>query len=492
MTTPNISPSLNLSGIGQGYVGLVTAACLADWGHGVTGIDADPARLAACQAGNVPFHEPGLDALVSAGVESGRLAFSHGSPDLIRASDVIFVAVGTHDGNGGWQTATMLRCLQEIVPSIAHEAVLVIRSTLPPDFVRQLGEIVTDIRRNAGLEAITVMVNPEFTREGAAIHDFKQPERIVLGIAWDPDDRGVDRLRELYARADAPVLVMSAIDAAMAKLGSNLFLATKISFVNEYATLCDTFGATIDNVVAAMAYDSRIGGKFLRAGVGFGGSCLPHQVTMTVRAAGSAGVSSPLLAAVDEINHRRRSEIVERLAKMMDRPVRKSRVALLGLTFKPQTDDLRDAPSLTIARLLLDHGAHVVAWDPMPSARERAEELVPGLMTTDRAEDAMSGADATAVITEWPDLRSVDWVAARQTVRGNALFDGRNALDPEVIASAGFRYAAFGRGESGHMRPIRVHPTADIPEHLLTTAPAPVERNADAPDEVDGAAKAMA
>lgn len=447
MYTHSDGSHFNISIIGQGYVGLVTAACLAAWGHRVTGIDADAERLAACRAGKVPFHEPGLDALVASGIETGRLEFTESSPELIGESDIIFVAVGTHDGNGGWQTATMLRCLQDIVPAIAADAVLVIRSTLPPDFVRQLGEVVSDIRRAAGLKPITVMLNPEFTREGAALHDFQQPERIVIGVAHDPDERGVERLRKLYAHADAPVLVMPAIDAAMAKLGSNLFLATKISFANEYATICDTFGATIDNVVAAMAYDSRIGGKFLRAGVGFGGSCLPHQVTMTVRAAGSAGVQAPLLAAVDEINHRRRAELVERLVRMIDRPIAKSRIALLGLTFKPQTDDLRDAPSLSVARLLLDHGAEVVAWDPMELARDRARTLVPGLETVDRADGAMAGADAAAVMTEWPELRSFDWPALQGVMRGNILFDGRNTLDPSVIGDAGFRYAAFGRGE---------------------------------------------
>jgi UDPglucose 6-dehydrogenase len=437
---------LNITVVGQGYVGLVTAACLADWGHQVTGVDSDPGRISSLAGKQVPFHEPGLADLVARGVDVGRLAFERSSATLIESSDVVFLAVGTHDGNGGWQTSTVLACLQEIVPDVRDDAVVVIRSTLPPEFVGQLDEVVSEIRRQAGRGPIAVLMNPEFTREGAAIHDFMHPDRVVLGVSRDPDEIGVELLRVVYARAEAPVLVMPAMDAALAKLGSNLFLATKISFANEYASLCDRFGASIDNVVTAMSYDTRIGGQFLRAGVGFGGSCLPHQVTMTVRTAASVGVSVPLMAAVDEINHRRRSELVERLESLVDRPLDRSRIALLGLTFKPHTDDLRDAPSLTIARLLIDQGATVVAWDPMASARDRASEMIPQLRTVAHPEAALNGADAAAIVTEWPELRSIDWAAALETMRGNGIFDGRNVLDPNAMSAAGYRYDGFGRG----------------------------------------------
>lgn len=441
---------MDITVVGQGYVGLVTAACLADWGHRVTGIDADPHRVSSLRAGIIPFHEPGLADLVDSGVRGGRLSFATRSSDLIAQSDVVFLAVGTHDGNGGWQTATVLSCFQEILPDVRDDAVVVIRSTLPPEFVGQLSDVVGGIRRRSGRRPVAVMLNPEFTREGAAIHDFQNPDRVVVGTAHDPDGRGADLVASLYASTEAPVLVMPAIDAALTKLGSNLFLATKISFVNEYAGICDAFGASIDNVVDAMGYDARIGGRFLRAGVGFGGSCLPHQVTMTVRTAAGAGIAAPLLSAVDEINHRRRTELVDRLALMLGRPLGRSRVAMLGLTFKPSTDDLRDAPSLTVARILAEQGAQVIAWDPMPAARERAAELVPSLETTADIATAVSGADAAAVITEWPDLRSVDWTEVKSLMRGDVVFDGRNALDPSVVVAAGFRYGGFGRGTMGH------------------------------------------
>lgn len=436
----------NITIFGQGYVGLVTAACFAEWGHNVTGVDANADRIAALQSGHIPFHEPGLDELVAGNVASGRLRFAPASPELVRNSDLIFIAVGTHDGNGGWQTATMLGCLAEVVPNIREDAVLVVRSTLPPEFVRQLGSIVDELRFQADLPPIAVMLNPEFTREGAAIQDFMQPERVVLGFAADPDGSGVAELSQLYASTNAPILVMPAIDAAFAKLGSNLFLATKISFVNEYASLCDSFGATIDNVVSAMSYDTRIGGQFLRPGVGFGGSCLPHQVTMSVKTAAIAGVPAPLLAAVDEVNHRRRGELVDHLENLIDRPLADAKIALLGLTFKPHTDDLRDAPALTIARVLIERGATVVAYDPMESARGLAETLVPGLVTVATPEEALRESDAAAVVTEWPQIRAIDWQAMHRVSRGHVMFDGRNALDPAALTAAGYRYAAFGRG----------------------------------------------
>jgi UDPglucose 6-dehydrogenase len=445
---------MNITVIGQGYVGLVTAACFAEWGHQVTGIDANPERISALETGHVPFHEPGLDELVVGNVGSGRLRFTSEPSEALHDVEVVFVAVGTHDGNGGWQTATILGCLGDIVPQLADDAVLVIRSTLPPEFVHQVGSVVEGLREQAGRPPIVVLLNPEFTREGAAIRDFTEPERIVFGVLSDPDGRGVARLRQLYAPAGAPVLVLPAMDAVLAKLGANLFLATKISFVNELATLCDAFGATIDNVVASMAYDSRIGGGFLHAGVGFGGSCLPHQVTMTVRTAAMARVPAPLLTAVDHINHQRRVELVDRVVEQLDRPIDAARIALLGLTFKPQTDDLRDAPSLAIAGLLIGRGAEVCAYDPMESARAKAASLIPDLAVRPSAEAALVGADAAVLVTEWPEFRQLDWPQLRSMMRGRFVFDGRNALDPTEVTEAGLRYVSFGRGQREPSVPV--------------------------------------
>jgi UDPglucose 6-dehydrogenase len=242
---------------------------------------------------------------------------------------------------------------------------------------------------------------------------------------------------------------MGAIDAAITKLGANLFLATKISFANELAEICDAFGADVATVVDGMSYDSRIGGAFLRAGVGFGGSCLPNQVSMTIRTAAQFGVDTPLLTAVDDVNQRRRTQVVERAAALLDGTVRARRVALLGLTFKPDTDDLRDAPALTIAGELIEAGASVVAYDPMPSARERSMDLVPGLEIAPAAADALRGADIAILVTEWPEFVDLDWAMAGETMNRRILIDGRNVLTGVQMAAHGFTYSSFGRGTIG-------------------------------------------
>lgn len=436
--------------IGQGYVGLVTSACLAAWGHDVVGAESNLDRLAALSRGNAPFVEPGLDDLLASGIASGRLTFSSSARVAAAGADVVVVAVGTHDGNGGWQTETMLACLADVLPGIADGGVLVIRSTLPPDFIRQLPGLLRSLREQAGRSPIPSVLNPEFTREGSAVRDFTNADRVVIGLIDDPSRSGAELVRKLYEAGGAPVLEMSGIDAAFAKLGANLFLATKISFANELARLCDAYGASVDRVVEAMAYDGRIGGRFLRPGVGFGGSCLPHQVTMTVRSAALAGIPSPLLAAVDEINHRQRVDFVERICDVLGGSLEGTRIALLGLTFKPFTDDLRDAPSLAIAARLLDEGAQVIAYDPMPSARRRFAGALSGVEVVDTALAALEGADAAALVTEWPEFLELDWSTVRPIMRRAVIADGRGALQQDLLAEMGYAYVAFGRGLSGH------------------------------------------
>ncbi len=432
--------------VGLGYVGLVTGACVAAWDHDVVGVDSDKGRLGALRAGTLPFHEPDLDRLVADEAARGRLAFTDDLPGAASTADVVIIAVGTHDGNGGWQTDTIRACLAQVVPAMRDDATLVIRSTLPPDMVRSVRGLVDGHRAAAGRRPIPAMLNPEFTREGRAVHDYQNPERIVFGVVTDPDGRGEAALREMYRSAAAPVLVMSAIDAALTKLGANLFLATKISFANELADLCDAYDADVSTVVDGMSYDGRIGGSFLRAGVGFGGSCLPNQVAMTIRTATGIGVDVPLLSAVAEVNGRRRERVVERAAMLLDGTVRHRRVTLLGLTFKPDTDDLRDAPALDIARGLIEAGASVVAYDPMPSARARAATLVPGLQIAEDPYDALVGADAAILVTEWREFLDLDWSAAADVMRRRVVIDGRNQLPGARLAEAGFTYASFGRG----------------------------------------------
>jgi UDPglucose 6-dehydrogenase len=449
---------VRVSVVGLGYVGLVTSACLAEQGHDVVGIEVSSARIEALLDGRMPFHEPGLAELVQDNRDVGRLTFT-ADPAAISHAEVVFVAVGTHDGNGGWQTRTIQSCLNDIVPRLADDAVLVVRSTLPPWFLAHLPVIVGRMRQEAGRGEIPVLLNPEFTKEGTAVKDFLEPERVVLGVAHDIDGHGADRLRRLYRGMNAPILEMSATDAALSKLGANLFLATKISFANELAQLCDQYGGNVDQVVGAMAYDHRIGGAFLRAGIGFGGSCLPHQVTMTVATAAESGLPTPLFAAVADVNLRQRERMIERLAELLGGSVSGARIALLGVTFKPDTDDLRDAPSIHIATRLIEEGATVVAFDPMTNALERFAALVPGVRVASSVEVALDDVDAAALVTEWAVFRQLDWTDAAMRMRRAIMVDGRNALSVVELVDAGFAYASFGRGIR---RPVEVSETAPM------------------------------
>ena len=438
---------MRIAVIGLGYVGLVTSACLAKWGHSVSGVEADRVRLRSLRSGSLPFHEPGLSDLVADVTAQRRLRFRSLDelPAAVRHADAVIVAVGTHDGNGGWQTVTMTRTLAEIVPLLRGGTPLVIRSTLPPAYIASLSRTLQGLRDGEGLDPLPVLLNPEFTREGRAIEDFNAPDRVVLGIVDDPNGVGEAVLRTLYGAVLAPVLALPAIDAAFSKLASNLFLATKISFANELAQLCEEYGADVANVVTVMGLDPRIGGQFLQAGIGFGGSCLPHQVSMTVLASQDVGLRAPLLSAVDEINHQQRYRFADRLFRLAGEGADGVRIALLGLAFKPGTDDLRDAPSLTIAADLLARGATVTAYDPMPAARGRAPGLVPGLIVAASAEEAMAGVDAIGLVTEWPEFIQMDWAALGSMPRRPVVLDGRNALNAEALHRAGFTYEVFGR-----------------------------------------------
>jgi UDPglucose 6-dehydrogenase len=471
---------LDVTVVGQGYVGLVTAAGAAEWGHQVAGVEKDPRRRDSLLEGRVPFHEPMLGELVEDNLANGRLRFTADMGSAVAGSDLVFIAVGTVDPHGHWETRTMATCLAEVVPLVDDGAAIVVRSTCPPAFVSTLAASVDAIRSEAGRGPIAVLLNPEFTKEGTAVQDFLAPDRVVIGVARDPDGSGAAKLREFYAQVEAPIVEMAAIDAIMAKLGSNLFLATKISFANELAALCDLYGAQVEHVVEGMAHDPRIGGSFLRAGIGFGGSCLPHQVTMTVADSAARGHDSALLAAVDLINHRQRTTFADHVDELVG-GVAGRRVALLGLTFKPNTDDLRAAPALDIARDLIDRGATVVAYDPMASARTRAEGLVPRLHVVEDVEDALNGADVVALATEWPEFVTLSWSRVAELVRHRIVVDGRNALDPEAVIAAGFTYVGFGRGRRGEAQaPLVPVMAPEVATALDTPALRPVMVTRDA------------
>ena len=454
---------MDVTVVGQGYVGLVTAAGAAEWGHAVVGVEKDPVRRESLLEGRVPFHEPMLGELVAANLANGRLRFTADMASGVEDADLVFIAVGTVDSDGRWETGTMAACLAEVVPLVKDGAAIVIRSTCPPAFVSTVAASVEAIRSEAGRGPIGVLLNPEFTKEGTAVQDFLEPDRVVIGIARDPEGVAATRLREFYGLVVAPVIEMAAIDAIMAKLGSNLFLATKISFANELAALCDLYGAQVEHVVEGMAHDPRIGGSFLRAGIGFGGSCLPHQVTMTVAESAARGHDASLFAAVDQVNHRQRTAFADHVHELVG-GVGGRKVALLGLTFKPHTDDLRAAPALDIARDLIARGATVVAYDPMETARSRASTLVRGLLVVDDIDDALRDADVVALTTEWPEFVTLSWPRVAELVKGAIVVDGRNALDPDAVEAAGFVYRGFGRGQRGVTEPARVPVMAvDLP-----------------------------
>ncbi|MFL5714953.1 MAG: UDP-glucose dehydrogenase family protein [Chloroflexota bacterium] len=450
-----VGSRMRISVAGLGYVGLVTAAGAAEWGNEVIGYDADPARNAAIGESKPPFHEPGLEEALRRATAAGCFSVAADIDSAVGSADLVFIAVGTHDGDGGWQTDTLRSCLDAVVPAVPDGATIVIRSTLPPAFIDTVASIVRDLRAAAGLGHVPVLLNPEFTKEGTAVRDFLEPDRVVIGRIDDPTGAGVAVLRRFYSRVSSPVLDLEGKDACLAKLGANLFLATKISFANELAELCDQYGGTVDHVVEAMAHDRRIGGQFLRPGVGFGGSCLPHQVTMTIREGHSRGVDTPLLEAVERINHEQRERFVERIRRLAPSgALTGTRVALLGLTFKPDTDDLRDAPSLPIARSLIAHGAIVTAHDPMPTARVRAQALVPGMAVVTEVEDALVGADVVALVTEWRLYRELDWSVVAGLVARRAVVDGRNALPIDALRAAGFATIGFGRPPVGVMETV--------------------------------------
>lgn len=433
--------------VGLGAVGLVTAACLAADGHEVVGLEADPGRLDALRRGEVPFHEPGLDALVTSALSDRRLVLTDTAEGGVAQARLVILAVGTHGPDGSWQSASMVQCLLEVVPRLADDAALVIRSTLPPDFAVGIAARVAGLRRAVGRSLVPVLLNPEFTREGSAVRDFQRPSRIVIGVAHDPSGAGVAALKRLYAHTDAPIRIVGAMDACLGKLAANLFLATRISFANELAGVCEEYGGDIEAVVDTMAPDPRIGGYFLRAGLGFGGSCLPSQVQMMSRAVREHGLSTPLLDAVTQINTGRIDHFVDRLTAFLEDLAGK-RICLLGLAFKPGTDDLRDAPSLNLARRLIAAGATVVAYDPMPRARQGAANLVPGLLIAETAAEALTGADAVGLVTEWPEFAALDWEGVIASMRRAIVVDGRNALDVGRLIEAGYAYAGFGRAGS--------------------------------------------
>ena len=434
---------MRIAMIGTGYVGLVSGACFADFGHHVVCVDKDPAKIAALEAGRMPIWEPGLEALVKANVERKRLDFTTDLAAGIAGAEAVFIAVGTpaRPEDGHADLTYVHAAVRELAATLTGPVVVVTKSTVPVGTGDEIARILAEEGAPAGT---SVASNPEFLREGAAIRDFKIPDRIVVGVE---DDRAREVLKEIYRPLflnEAPILFTGRRTAELTKYAANAFLAMKISFINEIADLCEAVGADVQQVARGIGLDKRIGPKFLHAGPGYGGSCFPKDTLALLHVAEEAGVEQRIIAAVVAVNDDRKGAMAERVRKALGGSLEGKRIAVLGLTFKPNTDDMRDAPSIPLIAGLLAGGASVAAFDPV--GREQAEPLLAGVEFAADAYAVADGADALVVVTEWDEFRGIDLRDMARRMRGKALIDLRNVYDPAEAKRAGLDYRGVGRG----------------------------------------------
>jgi len=416
--------------LGVGWVGLVTAACFAELGHRVVARDVIAEKVEALQRGELTIHEPGLPELVQRNSE--RLAFTTEVGDVLEAARLLFVCVDTPPTESGDADLTSVRSVVEDLRGDGSR-VLVMKSTVPAG-------TGTTIRRE--LPGVPYVSCPEFLKEGTAVEDFLHPDRVVIG-AEPGDEAAADAVQALYAPLGGQVVRTNVTSSEMIKLASNAFLAAKISFINEIANVCEEVGADVKAVAEGMGLDDRIGPKFLRAGIGWGGSCFSKDVSALKQLAANTGYHFQLLNAVIEVNELQKRRVINKLSEQLGSLAGK-RIALLGLAFKPDTDDMRGASSLILAGRLKGEGATVVGYDPV--ANERAREVLPEIETTTSAIEALDGADAAILVTEWPEFAELDWSDAAKRMANPLLIDGRNFLDPERLRAAGFTYEGIGRG----------------------------------------------
>jgi UDPglucose 6-dehydrogenase len=428
-----------ISVVGTGYVGLVTGGCFAELGNRVTCIDTDASKIQSLRDGKLPFYEPGLLELVLRNQHSGRLAFSDSIGAGIESARFVFIAVGTPMGPDGACDLTAVRlAARQIAEALNADSIVINKSTVPVE----TGDLVAAIIREHGKSDVRVSVvsNPEFLREGSAIADFMHPDRIVIGAE---DGDALAAMQELYAPLEAPVIVTDVRTAEMIKYTANAFLATKISFINEVARLCEQVGADVKDVIAGAGSDKRIGTASFSAGLGFGGSCFPKDVFALLRIAESKGAPSRLLPAVMAVNADQVAHVVDTVRQSLDGLERK-RVGVLGLSFKPGTDDVRESPAIALIEQLLAEGAVVAAHDPV--AIPKARELLGGRVHfVNDSYEATNDADAVIVATDWNEYKQIDFAIVRKLMYGDLIMDGRNIYDPQLVAQAGLEYAGVGR-----------------------------------------------
>ncbi len=448
--------------VGAGYVGLVTGTCLAELGNTVICADNDAAKVVRLEAGETPIFEPGLGEMIARNVRAHRLSFTTAVDAAVLQSELIFIAVGTPMRSDGHADLSAVRAVaREIGLALDGPRIVVSKSTVPVETGELIASIIRDHARDG--HAISVVSNPEFLREGSAIADFFKPDRIVIG---SDDVDAVRVMRDLYAPLDAPILVTDARTAEMIKYASNAFLATKISFINEIANICELLGVDVRAVGEGIGYDRRIGTQFLRPGIGYGGSCFPKDVRALEHLAVEHDYPAPLLHAVELVNRRQVERTVVKLERELGR-LNDRVVAVLGLTYKPNTDDTRGSPAVAVIRRLLDRGSVVRAHDPIATAAACAALAGEGIEFFDDMYAAVAGADAVLLATEWNEFRTLDFARCAAAMRGDLLVDGRNIFDPEKVYAAGLRYVGIGR--------VRLaRPSADraVPSNGVSGSPA--------------------
>jgi UDPglucose 6-dehydrogenase len=433
---------MKIAVVGTGYVGLVVGACLAENGNTVVCVDRDESKISTLQAGRMPIYEPGLGEMVRRNHGEERLTFTTNLPTAVKASEIVFIAVGTPQGeDGSADLKHVLDVARDVGRAISKYTIVVDKSTVPVGTAARVHAMIADVTS----ETFSVVSNPEFLKQGAAIEDFMKPDRVVIGIERG-DSRAAAIMRELYApftRTGAPIMMMDTASAELCKYAANSILATRISFMNEVANVCEIVGADVDQVRKAIGADRRIGMSFLFPGVGYGGSCFPKDVKALLKSSRDQGYDFKILAAVEAVNDAQKERLVEKMEAHFS-SLKGRTIALWGLAFKPRTDDMRDAPAIAIIERLLDKGAAVRAYDP--EALNTARCLFDGrIALCEKGYDALVDADALAVVTEWNEFREPDYEKMKRLMRSPVVFDGRNIYSPEHMRALGFTYFSIGR-----------------------------------------------
>jgi len=441
---PKENLAMRVAMIGTGYVGLVSGACLSEFGHHVVCVDKDAGKIAALKAGKIPIFEPGLDEVVAANVKAGRLSFTDTLSDAVKAADAVFIAVGTPSrrGDGHADLSFVFAAAEEIAKAMDGYTVVVTKSTVPVGTSRKVEDVIRKARPDAQCDVVS---NPEFLREGSAIEDFRRPDRVVVGC---DTDRAREVLTEIYRPLylnETPILFTSRESSELIKYAANAFLATKITFINEMADICEKVGADVQDVARGMGLDGRIGNKFLHAGPGFGGSCFPKDTLALLKTSQEVGAKTRIVEAVVAVNDRRKSDMAQKIEAAFGGVSGKT-IAVLGLTFKPNTDDMRDAPSLVIVPYLQEKGAHIRAYDP--EGAQEARKLLQ-IETCDDAYEPMKDADGVVILTEWNEFRALDLGRVKTLLKTPLMVDLRNIYRASQMETSGFTYVSVGRSTVG-------------------------------------------